>query len=117
MSAYLLTLRMNTLDEAVTSELASLVLYNWFSSQGGGSAQGSGTAPDGYVGYGRDVQRQGALFLEKAEGKVTSTAGPTTMESYLEGQVRLVLKDKWLLDSVVRLGRKKKGFKLSELPI
>lgn len=114
LSAYLLTLKMNALDEGVTSELASLVLYNWFSSQGGGSPA-SGTAPDGYVGYGRDVQRQGALFLEKAEGKVTSTPGPTTMEAYFEGQIRLALNEEKPVDSVVQLGRKKKRIKLSEL--
>jgi hypothetical protein len=59
LSAHLLTRKMNRLDEAVTSELASLVLYNWAAAQRKG-ARGFDQPPSGYVGYGTEVHGQGS---------------------------------------------------------
>lgn len=106
--------KVNILDEAVTSELASLVLFDWHSNRSTrttSTRRFSRDAPSGYVGYGSKFKTQGAKFLGAVERG--GTPGFTTMSAYFGGSVRVKINKREPIDSFIELGTKR--FKLSEL--
>jgi len=80
--------RMNLLDEAVTSEVANLVLASWH--RGGGKKRVGSKVPDGYAGYKDDVREEGAHFIWTVD-KTPSTIGPASLQAYLAGSVTFTI--------------------------
>jgi hypothetical protein len=109
MTAFGLLAEANKLDEAVTSELATLPLGDWQSAKG--KRMPGERSPSGYVGYGTPHQNQGYDFLKAVEGG--GTAGKTTKAAYFGGKVRLKINENALLESTMLLDGK--NFELSDL--